>query len=128
MTKRFPRGLRPLLRYLDGLPRASDAEKVGSIVASWDRNTAVGIRDFAILTALARLGVRAQEVAHLALKDIYWRAGDFLAHGKGSRLERLPLPADVGEAVLGEDRPDAAYPWLATALRHREGCPAPTTS
>ena len=98
-----------------GLPRAIDAERVGSILASCNRDTPVGIRDFAILTVLARLGVRAQEVAHLALSDIDWRTGEVLVRGKGSRLERLPLPVDVGEAVadyVRRGRPRCACPHL----------------
>lgn len=98
-----------------GLPRAIDAEHVGRILASCDRETSVGIRDYAILTVLARLGVRAQEVASLALRDIDWRAGDVLVHGKGPRLERLPLPVDVGEAVadyVRRGRPGCACPHL----------------
>lgn len=98
-----------------GLPRAIDAEQVGNILTSCDRDTPVGIRDFAILTVLARLGVRAQEVAHLALRDIDWRAGEVLVHGKGTRLERLPLPVDVGEAVadyVRRGRPRCVCPHL----------------
>ena len=57
-----------------------------------------GRRDFAILALLSRLGLRAGEVAGLGLEDIDWRAGQILVRGKG-RSERLPLPADVGEAI-----------------------------
>src|SRR6266700_1867561 len=73
-----------------GLPRAMEAEQVDRILASCDRDTPVGIRDFAILIVLARLGLRAQELARLALRDIDWRAGEVLVHGKGVRLEQLP--------------------------------------
>ena len=49
---------------------------------------------------LARLGLRAAEVAGLSLDDIDWRAGEVVVRGKGGRAERLPLPADVGEAIV----------------------------
>jgi integrase/recombinase XerD len=49
---------------------------------------------------LARLGVRAGEVAALALEDVDWRSGELVIVGKGRRSERLPLPVDVGEAIV----------------------------
>ncbi|HZO96248.1 MAG TPA: site-specific integrase [Gaiellaceae bacterium] len=84
---------------LAGLPRALEAEQARQLLASCDRETAAGLRDFAILTLLVRLGLRRGEVAGLALDDIDWRAGELVVRGKGSRVERLPLPTDVGEAV-----------------------------
>ena len=61
---------------------------------------------------LLRLGLRASEAAALRLDDIDWRAGEITVHGKGRRDERLPLPADVGEAIaawLRRGRPAAAH-------------------
>lgn len=83
------------------LPKGIDAETVAALLAGCDRSTPVGIRDHAILTLLVRLGLRASEVAALHLEDVDWRAGELVIHGKGNRLDRLPLPADVG-AVLVE--------------------------
>jgi integrase/recombinase XerD len=84
---------------LAGLPRALDPEQVRALVDSCDRSTVGGKRDFAILTMLVRLGMRRGEIAALSLDDIDWRAGEIVVHGKGARVERLPLPADVGEAI-----------------------------
>ena len=84
-----------------GLPKALPAGHVMALVASCDRETPVGRRDFAVLMLLARLGLRACEVAALELDDISWRAGEVVIRGKGCREERLPLPADVGEALAG---------------------------
>lgn len=81
------------------LPRALEPGQAGRLLAGCDRETPAGLRDFAILTLLVRLGLRRGEVAGLALDDIDWRAGELIVHGKGSRSERLPLPADVGEAI-----------------------------
>ena len=53
-----------------------------------------------MLTLVARLGLRSIEVARLELGDLDWRAGEIVVHGKGHRVDRLPLPADVGEAVV----------------------------
>jgi site-specific recombinase XerD len=84
---------------LASLPRGLDAAVVARLLASCDRGTITGRRDFAILTILARLGLRGAEVAALELADVDWRGGEVAIRGKGSRIERLPLPADVGEAV-----------------------------
>ena len=73
---------------------------MAALLASCDTATLGGHRDQAILVLLARLGLRAGEVAGLELDDIDWRAGEISVHGKGSRRERLPLPADAGEALV----------------------------
>ena len=81
------------------LPRALAPGAAHRLLASCDRTSVVGSRDFAILTVLARLGLRAGEVAALELDDINWRAGELVVRGKAGCTERLPLPADVGEAL-----------------------------
>jgi integrase/recombinase XerD len=86
---------------LSGLPKRLEREQVDALLESCDRSTVVGVRDLAILTVLARLGLRAGEVAGLSLEDIDWRAGEIVVCGKGGRSERLPLPVDVGEAIVG---------------------------
>ena len=97
---------------LAGLPQALEAGQARLLLASCDRETVAGRRDFAILTVLARLGLRAGEVAALRLDDIDWRAGEIVvSNGKRGRRETLPLPADVGEAVaeyLRRGRPATA--------------------
>lgn len=96
---------------LAGLPKGLERAQVRSLLASCDRRTQNGRRDFAILTALVRLGLRAGEITALRLDEIDWRAGEIVVHGKGNRAERLPLPADVGEAVaayLRRGRPASA--------------------
>ena len=82
------------------LPRALSPQTVAALLASCDPATLAGRRDQAILTLLARLGLRAGEVAGLELDDLDWRAGEISVRGKGSRRERLPLPADAGEALV----------------------------
>jgi integrase len=86
---------------LTGLPEAISASDVARLLRSCDRRRAIGRRDFAILKALARLGLRAGEVAALQLEDIDWRVGEVTVRGKGNREDRLPLPHDVGEAIAG---------------------------
>lgn len=107
---------------LAGLPRALEPGQVEALLGSCDQNTVVGRRDFAMLTLMARLGLRAGEVAALGLDDIGWRAGEITVRGKGSRAERLPLPADVGEAVaayLAGGRPEPFEGTRRVFLRAR---------
>lgn len=82
------------------LPRGLAPGTVERLVASCDRRRGRGRRDRAILLLLTRLGLRAGEVARLGLEDIDWRVGEIVIHGKGRRDDRLPLPRDVGEAVV----------------------------
>jgi site-specific recombinase XerD len=86
-------------RRFAGLPKGLDSDQVRRLLASCDSSTPNGCRDLAILTMLVRFGLRAAEVANLALDDIDWRAGEIVVHGKANCNERLPLPGDVGEAV-----------------------------
>lgn len=83
----------------ENLPRGIPAGQVELLLGSCDRATTVGCRDFAIVVLLARLGLRCGEVAALKLDDLDWRAGELVVHGKGGRVDRLPLPFDVGEAL-----------------------------
>jgi integrase/recombinase XerD len=97
---------------LSEVPSRLEGEQVRRLLAACDRQSAHGRRDFAILTVLARLGLRAGAVAALSLDDIDWRAGEIIAAGKGARSERLPLPVDVGEAIvayLRDGRPPSAH-------------------
>jgi site-specific recombinase XerD len=105
---------------LAGLPKALSSRDVSVLLASCDRRTTIGRRDFAVLTLLVRLGLRAGEVAALGLIDIDWRAGEVVVRGKGRRQERLPLPIDVGEALVGwlrRGRPRCDSPKLFTRVR-----------
>jgi site-specific recombinase XerD len=96
---------------LTGLPKALEEDQVAALLASCDLDTATGRRDLAILTLVARLGLRAGEVAALGLDDIDWRRGELVVRGKGNRIDRLPLPADVGARIvdyLRDGRPSTA--------------------
>jgi integrase/recombinase XerD len=81
------------------IPRAISVEHAHATLASCNRQSAVGRRDYAILLLLARLGLRAGEVVALQLDDIDWHNGSLNVHGKGGRGCPMPLPADVGEAI-----------------------------
>src|SRR5712692_604229 len=95
---------------LSPIPRALPPDQVERVLASIDRNTAMGRRDYAILLILARLGLRAGEIKTLTLEDLDWQEGTITVCGKAGRYSQLPLPADVGEAIadyLRKGRPTA---------------------
>jgi integrase/recombinase XerD len=96
---------------MSSIPRAIPADQVRQLLASIDRCTSVGCRDYAILLLLARLGLRSGEVASLELDNIDWNAGQLSVHGKGGQRSELPLSAEVGKAIaeyLRHGRPQSA--------------------
>ena len=102
------------------LPKVVTPKTVDALLGSCDRRMTIGRRDFAVLTVLSRLGLRSGEVAGLRLEDIDWRAGELVVRGKGAKLERLPLPADVGEAIAAwvrRGRPRCAAREVFTRVR-----------
>jgi site-specific recombinase XerD len=90
----------PAGHALAGLPRALEPGQAEAMLASCDLATATGRRDRAVLLLLSRMGLRAGEAAGLGLDDIDWRRGEITVRGKGGRRDRLPLPADVGAAIV----------------------------
>ena len=89
------------------LPRHLSPDGVEAVLASVRGNPRHGVRDYAMLSLMARLGLRATEVIAIQLGDIDWRAGELLVRGKGKLHDRLPISAEVGEALsryLREER------------------------
>lgn len=84
---------------LSALPKFLPIDQIQRILKSCDRQSTVGRRNYAILMLLARLGLRAGEVAALTLEDIRWDTGEITVQGKGLRQSRLPLPREVGRAL-----------------------------
>jgi len=120
-SKKTVAGLGSFLRFLhvsgviskplaDALPKVAGHRRtvpceltegdVERLLSGCDRSRDAGLRDHAIVTLLWRLGIRADEVARLTVDDIDWHRGEIAIRGKGNRRERLPLPVDVGEAVV----------------------------
>ena len=105
---------------LSSLPKALNAVQVRQLLSACDRRRHIGRRDYAVVLLMVRMGLRRGEVARLELDDVDWRAGEFIIHGKGPRDERLPLPADVGEALvvyLRRSRPSASTRRLFLNVR-----------
>jgi site-specific recombinase XerD len=121
-AEKLTTGLRAFLRYLSArglcqadldqavptfaswrlarLPRYLTAEQVDSLIVACDGSSPGRRRDRAIILLLARLGLRAGDVAGLRIADIEWEAGTLRVCGKGRYQVRLPLPQDVGDAIL----------------------------
>lgn len=102
------------------LPRAASADHLRAVLASCDRESAGGRRDYAIVLAMTRLALRGGEVAGLQLADMGWRSGELAIHGKGGRTDMLPLPSDVGEAMadyLLHARPATMAPQLFVTMK-----------
>ena len=85
---------------LASLPTFLPAAQVQKALDGCDRATPMGRRDYAILMMLAKLGLRADEVATLTLDDIDWRASEMLVRAKGRQRARMPIPPDVGAAIV----------------------------
>ncbi len=85
---------------LASLPRYLEARDVERVVTSCDLTTRRGLRDHSILILLSRLGLRAGDIVAMTLDDIDWRRGTLRVRGKSRRETLLPLPQDVGDALL----------------------------
>jgi integrase/recombinase XerD len=102
---------------LSSLPRYLEARDVESVVDSCDLTTGHGIRDHAVLLLLSRLGLRAGDIVAMTIDDIDWRRGTLCVQGKSHREAVLPLPQDVGDALLaylerGRPRSDSKRVFL----------------
>ena len=103
------------------LPEGVSPAQTEALLEACDRATGLGRREYAVIMLLARLGLRAGEVAALRLEDIDWRHGEVPIRGKGCRQECLPLPDEVGQAIvdyLMHGRPtDAVHREVFCAVR-----------
>jgi site-specific recombinase XerD len=102
LSRRALAGCVPSIRRwkLASLPTYLSAAQVQKVIDGCDRTMTLGRRDYAILMMLARLGLRANEVATLTLDDIDWRCGEILVRAKGRQRARMPMPPDVGAAAV----------------------------
>ena len=108
------------------LPIGISRAQTEALLAACDRATVVGRRDYAVILLLARLGLRAIEVSRMQLDDIDWHHGEITVRGKGRRDERMPLPAEVGDALVDylmssrpTDAPEVRTVFLAVRAPRR---------
>ena len=85
---------------MSGIPRAIAPEHIQTVLAHCPRDTSIGKRDYAILMLLVHLGLRASEIISLTLDSINWESGSITVAGKGNKIASLPLPSEVGEAIV----------------------------
>lgn len=97
LTDSVPRVKRP---QQTNLPRYVTPEQVQMLLDAVRADDVIGRRNYAMLLIVARLGLRAPEVIAIQLDDIDWHAGEILIRGKGQLHDRMPLPQDVGEALV----------------------------
>lgn len=96
---------------LSGLPQALTPQVVQALLDACGATAQVARRDRAVIVLMRRLGLRCAEVAALHLNDIDWVNGTVMVAGKSGRVDRLPVPVDVGEALvdyLRRGRPETA--------------------
>jgi site-specific recombinase XerD len=98
-------------------PPVMSTADVQLLLDSCDCSSVIGVRDFAMMTLVARLGLRSIEVARLELRDVDWRAGELVVRGKAGRRDRMPLSGEVGEALVaylsaGRNPEDARHLFL----------------
>lgn len=82
------------------IPKTISTSQVQSLLAGCDRQSVAGRRDYAMLLLISRLGLRAGEVVDLMLDDLDWNEGAIRIRGPAQRVDRLPLPSDVGAALV----------------------------
>jgi site-specific recombinase XerD len=113
-------------RKFANLPTFLSAEQVQKVLNSCDRATAIGRRNYAIVMMLAKLGLRADEIVTLTLDDIDWRSGEMRLRAKGRQQVGMPIPPDVGAAVVAYLR-DARALSLRVAV-YFSARPLPTSA
>ena len=104
---------------LASTPRFLEPEELERVIGACSDKNAVGARDRAVILLLARLGLRASEVAELTFDDIDWNNGRIVVCGKGRRREWLPLPQQIGDAIIGylrRGRPPLQVPQVFTSV------------
>ena len=93
-------------------PHLWTVEEIRRVLAVIDRQSAAGKRDYAMILATARLGLRISDLRQLELGDLDWRAKTItIVQHKTSRPLRLPLLDDLGWAIIdyvGHGRPETA--------------------
>jgi site-specific recombinase XerD len=94
---------------LSTLPKYLSSTDIERIIDCCECTTNLGVRNYAIILLLARLGLRSSEVANLNMNDVDWPNGTITLMSKNRREAKLPLPQDVGDALLhyiSSARPD----------------------
>lgn len=92
----------PSRRYVGPgrIPRYLPPEDIDKLIEAARRSKVTGRRNKAMIMMMARLGLRGPEIVAIKLEDLDWRLGEVLIRGKGRLHDRMPLPHDVGQAIV----------------------------
>lgn len=90
----------PIAKTEENIPESLTQEEVKKLLMSCDQNNPIGIRDYAILLLLSKLGLRASEIINLTLDDIDWEGSSIVIQRKGSKQDQLPIDHDIGKAIV----------------------------
>lgn len=106
------------------LPKYVSSDVVEHVIASCDGSTPIGLRDRAMVLLLARMALRAGDIADMRLEDIDWDRATIRVSGKSKRQEELDLPQEVGDAlfdyiVSGRPRVNESKLFLRSIAPHR---------
>jgi site-specific recombinase XerD len=117
-------------RRREAPPSYLEDREIHLLLSSCPKDTALGLRDLAILLLLVRLGLRAAEVCRLTLEDIDWQAAEILVRGKGGKHSRMPLPLDAGQAMAaylrkGRPRSSVRVFFLRAVAPYTQGLSSP---
>src|SRR6266446_6399547 len=82
------------------LPRSLPSSDIDRVIAACDPSTKQGLRDRAIILLMVRLGLRASDICNLRLEDFDWHEASIWVSRKGRRAAQMPLPQEIGDAVL----------------------------
>jgi site-specific recombinase XerD len=97
---------------LSSIPRSISWTEVERMLATVDRRSVVGRRDYAILLLLVTYGLRGREVAALTLDDLDWERERLkVPERKAGHSTAYPLAPIVGQAIvdyLKQGRPQTA--------------------
>lgn len=114
---------------LSGLPRDLSSQEVKQLLATFDRSTATGRRDYAIARCYVDLGLRTTEIVRMQLEDLDWREGRLQIRSKGQRTDVLPLPTPTGRAIAAYLRSGRRHSSSRSVfLRHRPPLDKPATA
>jgi len=90
----------PRVYRQEKLPCSLPWKTVQAFLSSIDRDTAMGMRDYAIFSLMATYGLRACDIVALKLDDIQWRSRCIrICQSKTDNPLELPLTDEVGATL-----------------------------
>lgn len=83
------------------VPSVFSEEEITCLLASVDRSSPSGKRDYAVILLAAKLGMRAGDIAALQFENINWdKRSIYFTQSKTQKEILLPLLPEVGNAII----------------------------